>query len=105
MVSFLLYYILCASDAGIGSKPVGGMLMFPEDWFAAAAAVPNIFFSITFQANTFPLFKGMKNPNDSKMARVAFLGVSFCSASSILIGFLDYNSIGSAVQVKFLASF
>ena len=54
MVSYLLYYILCASDAGIGSKPVGGMQMFPEDWFTTAAALPNIFFSITFQANKFP---------------------------------------------------
>ena len=94
MLSFVVYYVLCVFGEDIGSKPVGGMEMFPQDWFGAAAAVPNIFFAITFQNNFFPLFKGMNGPTDKKMAWVAFSGVIFCATSYILIGLLGYSYVG-----------
>jgi amino acid permease len=90
----VVYYILCLVGDNIGSRPVGGMRMFPEDWFGAAAAVPNIFFSITYQSYFFPLFKGMKGSTDNRMTQVAFSGVLFCATSYILIGILGYNYIG-----------
>ena len=105
MLSFVVYYIICTLSDEIGSKPVGGMQMFPEDWFATAAAVPNIFFAITFQNNLFPLFKGMKSPTDKRMTWVAFSGVFFCATSYILIGLLGYNYIGNGVKANFLESF
>jgi amino acid permease len=105
MLTFVVFYILCLVDDSIGNEPVGGMRMFPEDWFGAAAAVPNIFFAITFQNNFFPVFKGMQNPSDSKMARVAFAAVMFCASSYLLVGVLGYSYVGEAVKANFLESF
>ena len=78
------------------------MEMFPSNWYKAAATVPNILFSLTFQNNFFPLFKGLKRASDKRMARVSFLGVLFCMCSYILIGTLGYHYVGNGVSPNFL---
>ena len=95
--AFVLYYILCSFDLGVGSEPQGGMELFPNDWFGVAAAVPNILFAITFQNNFYPLFKGLKNSSDKRMVQVTFSGVLFCAISYLIIGLLGYNYIGNGV--------
>lgn len=94
MVTFVLYYILCSIDDPIGKPPVGGMRMFPDDWYGAAAAVPNIIFSISFQNNFFPVFKGMRNTSDSRMMKASITGGFFCVTSYLLVGILGYNYAG-----------
>ena len=105
MFTFILYYILCSTDDPIGNPPVGNMRMFPEDWYGAAAAVPNIIFSICFQNNFFPVFKGMTNPGDARMMKASFTGGFFCAFSYLLVGILGYNYIGEGVEANFLSSF
>jgi len=81
------------------------MRMFPNDWYGAAAAVPNIFFAITFQNNFFPVFKGMSQASDKRMALAAFIGVVFCAISYITVGILGYSYVGEDVSANFLSSF
>lgn len=76
--------------------------MFPENWFGAAAAVPNILLSVCFQLNFFPIFKGMKNVTDSKMLRAAGAGMIFCILSYLLVGILGYQYVGHGVSANFL---
>lgn len=91
-------------DIGIGDKPKGGMRMFPENWFMAAATVPNLLFSLSFQNNFFPLFKGLKNSSDKRMSQTSLAGVLFCLVSYTIIGLLGYNFIGDGVSPNFLES-
>ena len=105
MFTFIVYYFLCIFSDDFGDKPKGGMVMFPSDWFSAAAAVPNIFFAITFQNNFFPLFKGLKNSNDKRMAQVSLMGGLFCATSYILVGLIGYHYFGEGVSANFLSSF
>jgi amino acid permease len=78
--------------------------MFPNHWFKAASAVPNIIFAISFQINLFPVFKGMKNANDSKMKNVTLVSIACCTLSYLLIGILGYYYVGDTVEVNFLNS-
>ena len=105
MITFIIYYILCSLDDPIGNPPVGNMRMFPNDWYGAAATVPNIVFSISFQGNFFPIFKGMRRPGDSRMMKASFTGGFFCAFSYLLVGIMGYNYIGEGVQANFLESF
>jgi len=105
MLTFILYFFICLISDDFGDKPKGGMVPFPSDWFKAAAAVPNIFFAITFQNNFFPLFKGLKGPSDKKMAQASFMGVGFCAVSYILVGLIGYHYFGPGVSANFLSSF
>ena len=105
MMAFILYYILTMFDSDIGAEPKGGMRMFPDDWYGAAAAVPNILLSITFQNNFFPLFKGIKQANDKKMMQASFVGVFSSAATYLAIGIMGYNYVGEGVEPNFLESF
>ena len=67
---------------------------FPEKWFGAAAAVPNILLALAYQMNFFPIFKGMKNVTDKKISRAAFAGILFCVVSYALVGVLGYYYVG-----------
>ena len=78
--------------------------MFPSQWFKAASAVPNIIFALSFQMNLFPVFKGMKNANDSKMKNVTLVSIACCTLSYLLIGILGYYYVGDTVEVNFLNS-
>ena len=71
--------------------------MFPEDWYGAAAAVPNILLSITFQNNFFPIFKGMKQVTDKKFLKVGFVGVFSSAATYLAVGILGYSYVGEGV--------
>ena len=103
-VVFIIYYIICVLDVGIGELPKGGMRMFPENWFMAAATVPNIMFSLSFQNNFFPFFKGLKQSSDKRMFDVSLMGVLFCMISYIIIGLMGYNYVGDGVSPNFLES-
>jgi len=67
------------------------MKLFPEDWFGAIAAIPNIFLALSYQMNFFPVFKGMRNASDRKMELASLAGVATCSVSYLLVGILGYS--------------
>lgn len=52
--------------------------------------------------NFFPVYKGMRNVTDKKMANASMAGVIFCSISYLLIGILGYNLIGHKIDGNFL---
>lgn len=78
------------------------MKMFPEKWFSAAAAVPNLLLSVGFQLNFFPVFKGMKKVSDSRMSNACICAISFCIASYLLVGIFGYDYVGEGVHANFL---
>jgi amino acid permease len=58
--SFLVHYVMVSSSSNINENPVGGMVMLPKDWVAAIATIPNIIYALSYFANFFPIYKGMK---------------------------------------------
>ena len=76
--------------------------MFPEDWFRAAASVPNILLSITFQNNFFPIYKGMKDVSDKKFLKAGFVGVFSSAITYLIVGILGYSYVGEGVDANFL---
>lgn len=104
MVSFVIFFIVASIDDDPNNNPVGGMKMFPEKWLAAAAAVPNILLSMGFQLNFFPIFKGMKDVSDSRMANATAAAIGFCSFSYILVGIIGYQYVGPGASANFLES-
>ncbi len=105
MITFTIFFITASYDSDPTRQPAGGMNMFPNDWFLAAAAVPNILLALSYQMNFFPIYKGMKNVTDAKMAKASLLGTLFCSGSYLLVGILGYSYVGNAnVSANFLQS-
>lgn len=78
--------------------------MSPLDWFAAAAAIPNILMALSFQVNFFPIFKGMKNTNDHKMKMASLAALIICAIAYLVVGILGYLLIGSQIEGNFLLS-
>jgi amino acid permease len=102
MISFVIFFIVAALDGNPDNQPVGNMRMFPEKWLAAAATVPNILLSMGFQLNFFPIFKGMRDVSDSKMAKATASAIGFCTFSYLLVGILGYQYVGREVSANFL---
>lgn len=90
MASFTIFFISSVGDSDPDNQPAGNMNMFPDDWFLAAAAVPNILLALSYQMNFFPIYKGMRNVTDAKIAKASLFGSLFCTASYLLIGILGY---------------
>ena len=104
MLAFVIFYIMAAVDTDPANNPVGGMNLFPSNWFKAAAAVPNLMLALSYQVNMFPIFKGMKNVTDRKYARASMAGLAFCILSYLLVGILGYNYAGQDISANFLKS-
>jgi len=73
------------------------MNLFPDNWFSAAAAIPNILLALSFQMNFFPIYKGMKDTNDHKMKLASLTGIGICAISYLIVGILGYSLVGSDV--------
>jgi amino acid permease len=104
MVAFVIFFIFAVSDENPDNNPVGNMDLFPSNWFAAAAAVPNMMLSLSYQVNIFPLYKGMRNVTDKKYGLASLVGLAFCVFSYLLVGILGYAYAGSAIEANFLRS-
>jgi amino acid permease len=104
MSSFVVFFLVASLDQDPANNPAGGMQMFPQKWFGAAATVPNVLLSVSYQLNFFPIFKGMKNVTDAKMGKASGLAIAFCTISYLLVGILGYQYVGNGVTANFLNS-
>lgn len=52
--------------------------------------------------NFFPIFKGLKDPTDSKMAKACFIGLVQCAIPYLTVAFLGYSLAGSKSEANFL---
>ncbi len=104
MSSFVVFFLVASLDQDPANNPAGGMQMFPQKWFGAAATVPNVLLSVAYQTNFFPIFKGLKDVSDSKMIRVSACALTFCIVSYLLVGILGYQFVGNGVTANFLSS-
>jgi amino acid permease len=87
IISFVVYYV----DEIYKGTSLRNMEMLPDDLFKAVATIPNVIFSLTFQANLFPIFKGLEDSCDQRMKRVVCLGVWTCISCYLLLGFLGFS--------------
>ena len=94
MASIIVLFIQASISENIEIHPVGNIRAFPNQWFKAISAVPNIIFALSFQMNLFPVYKGMKNGNDSKIKAATLLGITCCTLSYLVIGILGYYYVG-----------
>jgi amino acid permease len=80
------------------------MYPYPEDWLKFSAVIPNVLLSLTFQANFFSIYKGMKDSNDHRI-KSATLTALVCSGSIYLIVCMcAYILYGSGLNPNFLLS-
>lgn len=66
--------------------------------------MPNVLLALSYQMNFFPIFKGMRKANDSRMAKAVLIGVVFCTFSYLMIGIMGYYYVGNNVSANFLNS-
>jgi len=104
MTTFVIFYITSVLDSNPFNNPAGEMRSLPQNWFKACAVVPNVIFALGFQTNFFPIYKGMKKANDSRMWKAALLAIVFCTFSYLIIGIMGYNYVGDKVEANFLNS-
>ena len=101
ILAFLAYFIMEVVQHEGAIKPVQA---FPDDWYKAIAAIPSILFSLTFQNNFFPIFKGLLDPSDSRMRRVLLGGVGTCVSWYLVVGFLGYLLSNGNLTPNYLQS-
>jgi amino acid permease len=99
ILTFLVYYFVEISKGVTIRK----MEIMPDDWNKAIATIPNIIFSLTFQSNFFPIFKGLESSNDRRMIKVVIIGAYLCISAYLLLGFLGFSITSSkAISPNFL---
>ena len=81
------------------------MVPFADDILGMAAVIPNLMLALAYQMNFFPIFKGMKDSRDEKMAKASISGVLGCAFFYVLVGNIGYCLYGNHVQGNFLLSF
>ncbi len=50
--------------------------------------------ALAYQMNFFPIYKGMKNSCDDKMAKASLVGIGTCGFCYLLVGILGYSLYG-----------
>lgn len=91
IITFVTYFIVSVTENEIGTYE---MDLFPTDWLAATAAIPNIILALSYQMNFFPIYKGMKNSSDFRMKMSSLAGVGICAAAYLMVGILGYSILG-----------
>ncbi len=71
------------------------MLAFPEDGTTVLSVFPNILFAFNYQSNFFSIYKGLKNPTDSRTVVANGIGLGFSTALYIVLGIMGYCLYGS----------
>ena len=61
-------------------------------------------FALGFQSNIFPIYKGLKNPNDSRIVRACLFAVLTCGIFYTIAGITGFCLYGRDVQGNFLQS-
>ena len=100
MVCIVIHYIIKRADG----YDVPEMDWWPHDWIHAFGVMPNIILAYAFQMNYFPIYKGMKNTNDSKMNWASAAGTLACGIAYCIVGFVGYSLYGMDAEANFLNS-
>jgi len=102
VICLLIHFFTEMNEYGWVPSPT--MYPFPEDWLKFSAVIPNVLLSLTFQANFFSIYKGMKNSNDQRITS-ATLTALICSGSIYLVVCMcAYVLYGSDLNPNFLLS-
>ena len=99
-VAFLVHFGIASSSGKLSSN----ILLFPDNWGRAIAAVPNVVYSLTFMYSFFPVFKGMRQSSDKKMKRTTLTATIINSVFYLIIGICGYWLLGENVNGSFLES-
>jgi amino acid permease len=78
------------------------MNAFPSDWLKFSAVIPNVLLSLTFQANFFPIYKGMKNSNDHRITSACLTAIVTCGSVYLVVSLYAYMLYGDTLKANFL---
>jgi amino acid permease len=78
------------------------MYAFPQDWLKFSAVIPNVLLSLTFQANFFPIYKGMVNSNDHRITSACLTAIVSCGSVYLVVSIYTYMLYGSSLKANFL---
>ena len=78
------------------------MQPWPTDWLKFSAVIPNVLLSLTFQANFFPIYKGMKNSNDHRITSACLTAIVTCGSVYLVVSLYAYMLYGGSLQANFL---
>lgn len=76
--------------------------VFHPNSLKSVAVIPNIVLALTFQANFFPIYKGMRGVTDDKFKVATLTSLVICSSLCIFIGVYTYLLYGDDLQANFL---
>jgi amino acid permease len=75
---------------------------FHPNSLKSVAVIPNIILALTFQANFFPIYKGMRAVNDEKFRNATLFALIICASLCMFIGVYTYLLYGDDLQANFL---
>jgi amino acid permease len=78
------------------------MYPFPQDWLKFSAVIPNVLLALTFQANFFPIYKGMKDSNDHRITSACLTAIVCCGSIYLVVSIYTYMLYGSDLKANFL---
>lgn len=105
VIALIINFFLEMSEPSRGWVCHVDMVPFADDILAIAAVIPNLMLALAYQMNFFPIFKGMKDSRDEKMAKASISGVLGCAFFYLLVGNIGYCLFGNHLQGNFLLSF
>lgn len=71
------------------------MVPVATDVLQMVIVIPNLMLALAYSMNFYPIFKGMKDARDEKMAKASITGVAACSIFYILVGNMGYCLFGN----------
>jgi amino acid permease len=100
LICLLIHFFVEMEQIGWQVSPT--MYPFPQDWLKFSAVIPNVLLSLTFQANFFPIYKGMKNSNDHRITSACLTAIVSCGSVYLIVSLYTYMLYGSDLQANFL---
>ena len=102
MVFFLINFFLRISSEAIDWKCRSDFKPFNDNFLEVISALPNITFALGFQSNFFPIYKGLKNPTDSRIFWACLVGVVTCGTFYTIAGVTGFCLYGHDIEANFL---
>ena len=100
LICLLIHFFYEMDERGWQVSPT--MYAFPQDWLKFSSVIPNVLLSLTFQANFFPIYKGMKNSNDHRISSAVLTALVSCGSVYLIVSIYTYMLYGSSLKANFL---
>lgn len=100
LICLMIHFFVEMIERGWQVSPT--MYPFPQDWLKFSAVIPNVLLALTFQANFFPIYKGMKDSNDHRITSACLTAIVSCGSIYLIVSIYTYMLYGSDLKANFL---